>query len=87
MKKEGFPSSFMVCFSTLAEAVTASAMFAVAGVPDMNGRQFAVHAVAVVLAIGYAAGDAAVDVAHAFSSFRVAVSAILAKISESIDKR
>lgn len=57
-------------------------MFAVTGVSDVNGRQLAVHAVAVVLAFGNAAGDAAVDVAHAFSSFRKTVSAILAKISE-----
>ena len=57
-------------------------MFAVTGVSDVNGRQLAVHAVAVVLAFGHAAGDAAVDVAHAFSSFRKTVSEKKTKISE-----
>ena len=37
-------------------------MFAVTGVSDVNGRQLAVHAVAVVLAGGNFASDRAVDV-------------------------
>ena len=44
-------------------------MFAVAGVSDVDGRQLAVHPVAVVLAIGHAAGDAAVDICHVAPSF------------------
>ena len=46
---------------TLAEAVAASAVLAVAGVSDVNGRELAVHAVAVVLTVCHPAGDAAVD--------------------------
>ena len=47
--------------AALTEAVAAGAMIAVASVADVDGRELAVHAVAVVLAVCHPAGDAAVD--------------------------
>ena len=60
-KRRGFPLPLL---SALTEAVAASTVFAVAGIPDANGRKRAVHPVAVVSAIGHTAGNAAVDVLH-----------------------
>lgn len=62
---------------SLLVTVAASAVFAVAGVADMNTIEFAVHSVLIELAIGNAAGNAAVDFSRHFRPSLIVIMGIL----------
>ena len=54
---------------SLLVTVAASAILAVAGVADVNAIELAMHAVLIEFAVGYAAGNTAIDVlTHVHSS-------------------
>ena len=71
---------------SLAVAVAAGAVFAVARIADANGLERAVHPVAVVSAFGDAAGDAAVDVVHIPPPYRGSVGNFCRIYPNRIDK-
>ena len=62
-------------------------MLAVAGVSHMDGGEFAVHSVAVVLAIRHTAGDAGIHIVHTvFPPYAMEYMQFLRKYRNPIDK-
>ena len=65
-KKRAYPLFFRLV--SLLVTVAACAVFAVAGISDVNAVKFTVHAVLIELTVGNTAGNAAIDVLRHFRS-------------------